>query len=430
MQQRYFRIDESQLLIDSIERVWRKGHIYARNPAVMEHLLLKTPYRADFAGAGNYTMLGIWTDEGEVVGLHGLIPQRLNFLGKEYLSVGTTIWKVAAGSGANGLSLMDYLNSDKPGMALGLAESETAHRLHRAMNCIMIEAIPRYVCVTRVKETLENVLDGETPAEILPVEIRRGGGAGALAGSAGSLAGFAESLAGGAAAMSRGELTMGAEGVNARGKLTAELEGVNAQGALMEGLEGGNMLLSYTVTDSFDAEEWDEFYHSRFAPIMIGTARDSVFLKWRYQESPVLTYHFLTVKDKAGSLEGLAVYRIEEILDGRFKIGRILEFISLDEGAAIALARALLDSDREVLFWDFYCQSDITAFGLEAVGFRKIPEWSEKLKFPTRFHPLDYEEIHMSASIYVDKDIRKKLNPVKGSEWYLTKGDCDIDRAN
>ena len=59
MEVRFFKISERQLLLDSIDRLWKHDHIYVRNPAVLEHLVLNTPYRESFAGRENYSFLGM-----------------------------------------------------------------------------------------------------------------------------------------------------------------------------------------------------------------------------------------------------------------------------------------------------------------------------------------------------------------------------------
>ena len=81
MEVHFFKKSEKQLLLDSIDRLWRKNHIYVRSPEVLVHLVLNTPYRETAVGSDNYSVVGLWDDNGKVVGLKGTIPQKLNFLG-------------------------------------------------------------------------------------------------------------------------------------------------------------------------------------------------------------------------------------------------------------------------------------------------------------------------------------------------------------
>lgn len=181
--------------------------------------------------------------------------------------------------------------------------------------------------------------------------------------------------------------------------------------------------------DEFDQSSWDRFYREKFAPQYIGVKRDYDFLHWRYMESPILKYHFITVEDKEQNILGLSVIRIEYILNGKKKIGRILEFISFDSLASIRLASAILQYDNEVIMWDFYCLSSITSYGLEMVGFKRVPQWMDKVIMPTRFQPVDYEHMKINGAIYISKKLKKKINPTM-QQLYITKGDSDQDRAN
>ena len=147
-------------------------------------------------------------------------------------------------------------------------------------------------------------------------------------------------------------------------------------------------------------------------------------------ESPKLKYKFLTVKDKKGNYLGLAVIRKEYVLDGAICLGRILEFISLDAVASIALANAVIKAYSDVVVWDFYCLSDVTSYGLEMIGFRKIPSWMQHVMLPTRFQPIDYEHMKINGAVYLDEKMRFKVNQLASIPWYLTRGDSDQDRAN
>ena len=136
------------------------------------------------------------------------------------------------------------------------------------------------------------------------------------------------------------------------------------------------------------------------------------------------------VSGQNGNYLGLAVVRKEQILNNEFSIGRILEFISFDAVASVQLANAILDFDKDVLLWDFYCLSDVTAFGLEMSGFQKMPSWDGKIKIPTRYQPLDNNTTKINVAIYIPEEIKELISPIDVSNWYMTKGDSDQDRAN
>ena len=366
MEVRFFKKSERQLLLDSIDRLWAHNHIYVRKPEVLEHLVLNTPYRAEFAGEDNYSFIGEWDDTGKVVGLCGAMPQRVNVFGKEYPSVSVTVWIVDRECPtANGLLLRQYAYKDKPAVMVGLGNSEINMNLHRKMHgAFCLDHLPRWVAFNpnRLEDVRQNLLKPEQRDIFLP--------------------------------------TFKAVPRSSR----------------------------ITVAEDFEREEWDEFYFREFAPYMIGTQRDYTFLNWRYGESPVLKYHILTAKNEAGKYVGGAVIRLEKILDDRFVVGRILEFITLDAEASLALANAIINYAPEALLWDFYCLSAITAYGLEAVGLQKISPYMNLDPLPTRFQPID--NVQINAMILLRREILAQINPLDGYQWYITKGDNDQDRAN
>ena len=250
-------------------------------------------------------------------------------------------------------------------MRIVIGISPIAYKIYQMLGWMVIADVPRWIAITRIKETIENLLPDDSTLPYLPRAI------------------------------------------------PCELK------------------TSYRVQfDTLDEDKWDKFYHEQFAPMTIGTYRDYKFLKWRYMESPVLKYHFLTITDESETYCGLAVVRIESILNGQFMIGRILEFIAVKAEASVALANAVITFNRDVLMWDFYCLSDITAFGLESIGFRKLPFWLDKVMMPTRFQPVDYVHMKLNAAIWLSERAKKKLDTLNTCQWYITKGDADQDRAN
>ena len=184
------------------------------------------------------------------------------------------------------------------------------------------------------------------------------------------------------------------------------------------------------AVDELNKNKWDEYYFNVFAPMTIGTQRDYRFLKWRYMESPVLRYRIITVYNDNYDCLGLAVFRREYVLDGKFALERIVEFISVRAEASIVLANALIKTFPDVIAWDFYCLSNITAYGLEAVGFRCIPDWMDYVMMPTRFQPIDYTHLKINGSVYLDEKIRFNVDQMTTIPWYITRGDADQDRAN
>jgi len=360
---RFFRTDEKQLMLDSIDRLWAHNHIYVRNPAVLEHLVLKTPYVKDFAGEGNYAYIGIFDDD-KVIGLGGIIPQKANIFGKKVLSASATTWIIDPAYNGEGIRYWEFVFEKNPSMVDCIGLSDVAYKLYKAMGFSVMENLPRWIGVNRLEETVANLLPNDETKVFLP---------------------------------------------------------------LVKKVETKSQ---YNIENQLNPEKWNKFYNEKFAPVTIGTVRDYEFLHWRYEESPVLKYNFIALTDNGGNYHGLAVVRIESIMGGKYKIGRVLDFIALESQAAVELGNAVIDFEKEVLMWDFYCLSDVTAFGLECMGFRQIPEWMDKVMMPTRFQPVDYGHMKLNLSIWLSKDIKKKLQAVDTAKWYITKGDADQDRAN
>ena len=369
MEVRFFKKSERQLMLDSIEKIWRRNHAYVRMPEVLEHFVLHSPYRAEFAGEDNYSFLGMW-DGDRVVGLRGIIPQRFNVFGKEYLSTTGTIWctdksSKRKGHPINGLALMESYSDHVIWANVGMGLTDFSYRVNAAMGHYMTRDFPRWVAINRKDDALKNLL----PENTNPMYL-------------------------------------------------SETRLIDCDGLLK------------TSIDELDQGKWDEFYFKEFAPLTVGTQRDYRFLHWRYEQSPVLRYRIVTVEDGDGKYLGLAVFRREPILNGRFALGRIVEFICVRADASIVLANAVLKTFPDVLAWDFYCLSSITAFGLETVGFRRIPEWMDQVMMPTRCNPLEYDRLKIRASVFLDERLRNQIDGLAEIPWYITRGDGTQDRAN
>ena len=364
---RFFKKSERKLLLDAIDKFWKHDHIYVRNPAVLEHLVLNTPWRAELAGEENYSFVGMWVD-GELVGLNGAIPQEGNILGTRVHAKAGTIWmtRKVEGKSINGLDMGDYVDELwQTKLHTGLGLSPIVERIERLRGSYVTPYMNRWVLAVDLEKTAEYLLVSSEMKQYIPHSL------------------------------------------------------------------WVDYPQRYIVdVDDLSEERWDAFYADTVAPRTIGICRDYKFLKWRYMESPVLKYHILTIRKEDGEYLGLAVLRIEPVLDRTCHIGRVLEFLAFDPVAATQLASALVDFRRDVLMWDFYCLSDVTAFGLEAVGFRKLSPWSEKLQIPTRFHPIDHENMVLNVTVHLAEEWGNVVNPINSFQWYVTRGDGDQDRAN
>ncbi|WP_027087211.1 GNAT family N-acetyltransferase [Cohnella panacarvi] len=186
----------------------------------------------------------------------------------------------------------------------------------------------------------------------------------------------------------------------------------------------------YQIFDYID-EQWDQFYEQSFAPKTIGFSRNFQFIKWRYINHPAFNYNIITCKDGNNNIRGMAIIRIESVLNNCEKIGRIVEFIAVDQDSSVSLANAVAEKAKDCLFLDFYCFSSISTWGLEAIGFKKIlASENDPVVVPTRFQPIDLTITNMMAAFSIQSDIKNKINLAEESCFYITKGDSDQDRPN
>ncbi len=368
MEIRFFSESETNELQQGINEIWAKNHIFVREEKLLKYMFLDNPSRSSFVDNNHYSFLGAWKD-GQLIGLLGVMPFVLNVYGKEELGCCLTNWIVSPEyrtSGA-GLALMKEVQNHQPSIILSLGINENVAKLYRLMRWNVLDDTPRWIGIVNKDKTVEKMLNGNR-----------------------------EPL-----------------------RYWNEVQGVEVS--------------KYTVSEEIqlNEEKWNAFYWSDFAKKTVGFARNYSFINWRYLKNPFFKYKtLLCVDDKTDNYKGIAIVRIEEVLNGE-KIGRIVEFISSDQDSAVALANAIINLDPDVLFFDFYCFSSVSVWGLEAVGFKKVVKSSnENIVVPSRFQPLDLEVTNLMASMYTTTKFAKKFNIIKDDNWYVTKGDSDQDRPN
>lgn len=374
MEIRLFREDETDLYMKAIDEIWKKGHILSRDKALVDFMFYNNPMHEKYIGKENYGAIGIW-EEGKIIGLGGLIVYEFNLSGKTELACNVT----------NSIVLEEYRNS------------------------------------------LAGLLLYEKPFELYPFFCNFGIG----------LSKFSTRIS--PSTISKGIVRQPIQKLNRmvgifNKKKTAEV--------LLEDNE--NYLRNYymvrkvpqygekTVNQELDEDKWNRFYYTDIAPKTISVSRNYDFLNWRYLNHPTFKYLVYTVQDKLGCYEGLLVARVESIVNNTAKILRIVEFISKNQDASIALANKIVEigTEEAVLFADFYCTTDMFNFGLESVGFKKeFASDDDKIVLPSRFHPVDLSVVNLNALIsFHGKKIRSLS--LLNNNIYFTKGDSDQDRPN
>jgi hypothetical protein len=178
-------------------------------------------------------------------------------------------------------------------------------------------------------------------------------------------------------------------------------------------------------------QRWDQAWQVKFAPHLLGTWRDSEFLRWRYLNHPTLRYEVRFAEDLvSGEVNGLLVYRVETVRDRQIQVVRVLEFIATERAQEL-LTRKLVQAaqDANAAFVDFYCTSTEFARSLSRAGF--VPEDDLPGPLPNLFQPLEPERQKLNGALWVKPESGAGSVDVFGaSNLYLTRADCDQDRPN
>lgn len=374
MEIRLFRKDESDIYMQAINDIWKKDHILSRNKALCDYMFYHNPMHEKYIGNNNYGAIGIWADN-KIIGLGGLMLFEFNLNGSTRLASNVTnsiVLKEYRKTMAGLLLYEKPIELYAPFCSFGIGLSQYAMRVSQPMVTKNFIRQPIYKL-----NRLVGVFNKERTSELL------------LNNNADYLRNYYE-----------------VEKLPQHGEKTIALE--------------------------LDKAKWDNFYYGQIADKTIGVSRNYEFLCWRYLKHPTFKYLVYTVQDENRNYEGLLVTRVESILNKSAQILRIVEFISKNQDASIALANKVIDIglENKVLFADFYCTTDMFNFGLDSVGFKKeyITE-EDKVVLPCRFQPVDLSVTSLNAAIsFYGKDV-KNIN-LLNNNIYFTKGDSDQDRPN
>jgi hypothetical protein len=181
------------------------------------------------------------------------------------------------------------------------------------------------------------------------------------------------------------------------------------------------------------ATAWDRFWTESLANELVSANRDAAYLQWRYAAHPRFEYVMrFAQRDSDGSVEGVAVFRIEQVRHRTTRVLRIVEFLSSAAAAAV-LVRSVSEAARDTgaAMGDFYCSSARAAQGLEREGFRREVLDSREGTFPSRLQPLESEQFPTTTLVRLPRAWRGRLRElVDEGRLYITKSDGDQDRPN
>jgi hypothetical protein len=176
------------------------------------------------------------------------------------------------------------------------------------------------------------------------------------------------------------------------------------------------------------AQRWDDVWRRRLAPQLVGTWRDAAYLRWRYLEHPRFLYSVRVAQDSDGSVRGMAVHRVAEVLGSRGRVVRMLELLGDDEAMTTLAADAVACGVKAgAAFADMYCTADAVAGPLASCGFTLSAGAGDDL--PALFEPIDFNETRLTGAISVSEELDGPQILHSGA-LYVTRSDSDQDRPN
>ena len=167
-------------------------------------------------------------------------------------------------------------------------------------------------------------------------------------------------------------------------------------------------------------ESTDEFRFDKRGEVKGFASRTGDYLNWRYFDIPRHNYRAIRGPD-----EQFAVYRVEKIKWHEESVLRILEWNFSGESVGGAVRTILEDGRQEgAILMDFFCTSGQVAKGLEGAGF--FPSNSlAPMTVPYLFRPVHQAD---GIRVAVDAPPHRRERDLDFNEWYITKGDSDMDR--
>lgn len=362
---RFFESNEQKLLQEAIDELWMNKHVYVRDEKLLANMFYESPYKHLITPKNDYTFLGVW-DNQNVVGLLGVLPFKFNQKGKISLGLCLTNWIVEESyrkTGA-GMELLKYVQNLNPSIILSLGINDNVKKLYTLLKWEVMDSLPRWIGIMNKQQVTKRIFEDNHSSLKNIDEIKI--------------------------------------------------------------VDYDSDIDNFIFKDiGLDSSQWNLFHQSNLLSNYIGISREYDYIEWRYLKHPTFKYHYLLYKDNDG-VKGLVIYRIESIMENS-KIGRIVEILTDDKEIELKLIRYLINYEKSLLFWDFYCSSTIASWSLEMVGFKKI---NDQCNFPTRFQPLDLSVSTIKSAIYINSDVSKRLNVFDINPWYITKGDSDQDRPN
>ncbi len=156
-----------------------------------------------------------------------------------------------------------------------------------------------------------------------------------------------------------------------------------------------------------------------------GTVRDAGYMEWRYMAHPRFDYRYL-VRQVDGEVDGVAVWRIEQVRDRGERVLRVIELMATEDAAGELATGLTATARREgACFADLY-GTRLPERGLREAGFRRLAADSSLGHWPSRFQPLDAGYTWLSGAVWC----RDGNNLIDPGQVVISKSDGDVDRPN
>ncbi len=378
MDVRYARRSEYPMIAEFLRTYWAPNHIYARN----EPLFRWSFDRPELWDHDAFSF-AVALDGGDCLGVLGAIPFIANLRGQTRPAVWLANWMTAPGerTSLTGLRLLRQFDRKPIELIVSFGINADVARIYRAMKWTVVDDTPRWIAFAAdQRRRSERLIRAANPD---------------IAGS--------------------------------------ELESVIRHFSLP-----AIAATSPDPTPGFDSEAWDRAGWRRFAPHLVGAARDSSYLAWRYLSHPDLDYRVHLLPDGEGL--GLLVYRLETIhlaadaedSTARVPIDRVVRVVELLPASEANLASMLgvlhgVLEEEDAIGYDWWGYYGPAIDWIGRLGVAQVDSHPAGRRLPSRFQPLEPSGGSIMSALKVPLGVP---GVGAGSPWYWTKSDSDQDRPN
>jgi hypothetical protein len=190
-------------------------------------------------------------------------------------------------------------------------------------------------------------------------------------------------------------------------------------------LPGGNDMPT-VVPAPPEPEPWDAAW-AEMRTKLAGVDRTHQYLRWRYLDHPHYRYQWLQTCGRAGAVDGLAVYRVEDVAEVEERVVHVVELIGAPAARrALAVALCQVLSETGASFLTFRCSHAPTREAWREVGGATYARGHGALEVASLFQPVVPEY----RSLLWGYRAKPVLAPFTAADLYITRSDGDQDRPS